>query len=840
MALKEIRQYIQQGPNAKNDHYKDFQFFVDTQASGEVKKGLNALTACWNSYLPPEQVDRLKTMWNYTYLHHTLFSIDTDHIMRNDGQEYMTHLNEVALILSREQADPTTVMGAIGHDLFENTLAKKGDVAREFGQAVVNKIEVATKVTGSDADTIAKIYEGVSNNEIGGVLIKLADRLHNMRTLGTHKKPKRRYQIAKQTYEIYAPLADRLGMTHWGDQFRDLAIPFLWPNIAKQVEELQKKHLSEEPRNEFNVRNLLFPALRSASEATLNDFSINFPIRRKSDFLSEDKNPQVKDTLPIPVEIDCSDNVGLYTDIVGFLNFINNGDVSETIHNNPDAKDAKVRVSYGVNIYELSIFTKKGKKLRETSALDLIRMPDPNDHFYSSVAIEAQKKVHSVQSFLHYAVRNRLSASRFVAEISESLQQKTWMTIRTAKEEFPVPSNFTAYDLAYFIHSDLGNRAITAIVNGERVPLNTPLQPNDAVEIEQSTNWQVLPDALETLHSGSMRRKATEAFLSLRSIYNSCRKIEEDHYIDSALEELKLANYAGKRSEIAEQLSAKLMPLIPDERKRTIVAKTAVGIFQLGFENTGDFKLYAETVNHRSRIQGLKTILQLYLEENGSFPLADLESSWDTLPKDSGPSDSSFQSFLQEVGINNANEDQIRKYLDSLRKSEESYQETQPVTTPDRRFVMARLASLIAAFANISESGVERHFNPEDLNIARMTFTVRPVTTTFDHIQDQMDKFARQMVDAPEITDDTRFAPIEVVKLPLSDQLLLLAYLSKAITLGVRIHSITVEDKSVFIMFKEPLNKTGAPLIPGLAETLRTELSEIADLSGASMKSTVN
>ncbi len=168
---------------------------------------------------------------------------------RHTGEPYITHPLEVALILAEMRMDPQTIIAAILHDVIEDTPIEKSDLIEQFGKEVADLVDGVTKLTQiefesraqAQAENFRKMVMAMAR-DIRVILVKLADRLHNMRTLECLPPVKRR-RIALETLEIFAPIANRLGMHALRIEFEDLGFSTLYPLRYRILKEAVSKSL---------------------------------------------------------------------------------------------------------------------------------------------------------------------------------------------------------------------------------------------------------------------------------------------------------------------------------------------------------------------------------------------------------------------------------------------------------------------------------------------------------------------------------------------------------------------------------------------------------------------
>src|SRR6202451_1980930 len=193
---------------------------------------------------PQDDLTIIKKAYDYSLKHHEGQS-------RASGEPYLVHPLEVALVLAEMKMDPVAVAAGLLHDSVEDTSVTIVDIRKEFGEQVAHIVEGVTKISKIDfatreeqqAENLRKMMLAMVD-DIRVVLIKLADRLHNMRTL-EHLQPDRQTKIAQETFEIYAPIAHRLGMGKIRGELEDLGFRLLDPGgyeqVAKGVDDRRKE-----------------------------------------------------------------------------------------------------------------------------------------------------------------------------------------------------------------------------------------------------------------------------------------------------------------------------------------------------------------------------------------------------------------------------------------------------------------------------------------------------------------------------------------------------------------------------------------------------------------------
>src|SRR5262245_33722129 len=212
---------------------------------------------------PNDDLEIVKKAYDFSQVHHAGQT-------RASGEPYLVHPLQVALVLAEMKMDPIAVAAGLLHDSVEDTSVTIVDIRKEFGEQVAHIVEGVTKISQIDfasreeqqAENLRKMMLAMVD-DIRVVLIKLADRLHNMRTL-EHLPPDRQHKIAEETLEIYAPIAHRLGMGKIRGELEDLGFRFLDPIAYEQVREAVESRRKRGEQFLARVEVLLKDKLREA------------------------------------------------------------------------------------------------------------------------------------------------------------------------------------------------------------------------------------------------------------------------------------------------------------------------------------------------------------------------------------------------------------------------------------------------------------------------------------------------------------------------------------------------------------------------------------------------
>ncbi|WP_145597804.1 RelA/SpoT family protein [Candidatus Pelagibacter sp. FZCC0015] len=454
----------------------------------------------YNKFLNPEKLDKA---YNFAVKAHKSQK-------RASGDPYSVHPIEVANILTELKLDSATITTGLLHDTIEDTFATYETIKQEFGDEVADLVDGVTKISAfensaganSKVENFRKLILATSK-DIRVLLVKIADRLHNMRTIKAITKEDKRKRIAQETMEIYAPLADRMGMHRIRDELEDLSFEILNNDARKLI----KKRLDEIKLD----RKDLFEEQSFELSEILNDNEINAEIhgREKTPFSIWRKVQKKRVSLE------------QITDIIGFRIILKNVD----------------------DCYKtLGIFHKKWNCI-PGKFKDYISSPKINGYksIHTSVIgsnkkpIEIQIRTHEMHEFAERGV-----ASHWQYKSSEKFNSLSWKEYDWLKDlveiieknENPedsyeytklqmfqenvfcftpkgsvikLPKDATAIDFAYAVHTKIGNSAVSCEINGNKSELQTILRNGDRVNIITSKNNSPSLHWIPTTKTGKAR-----------------------------------------------------------------------------------------------------------------------------------------------------------------------------------------------------------------------------------------------------------------------------------------------------------------------------------------------
>jgi len=442
---------------------------------------IDDLSAQIETYLEPDQVKKVRRAYSFSAKAH-----EGQH--RLSGEPYIQHPLEVARILAGMHMDHQTLVAAILHDVIEDTATAKEQIKREFGKGVAELVDGVSKLKQIEFDSYAeaqahnfrKMLMAVAQ-DIRVILVKLADRLHNMRTLGA-LPPKKRRLIARETLEIYAPIAQRLGMNSIRLELEELGFAALHPMRHRVLSEQVKKARGHRKEIVNKIKNALkrrlqqekLPAEIIGREKHL--YGIYKKMRNKGLSFAE-----VFDVYAFRIIIDTVDTCyrvlgavhNLYKPVPGkFKDYI-----AIPKANGYQSLHTVLFGPYGVSI-EVQIRTKEMDDVGEAGIAA--------HWLYKSGEGEKTTAHKRAREWLRGILEIQQTAGNpeeFLEHVKVDLFPDEVYVFTPKGDIIELPRGATAVDLAYTIHTDVGNTCVGARIDRRLAPLSTPLSTGQSVEI---------------------------------------------------------------------------------------------------------------------------------------------------------------------------------------------------------------------------------------------------------------------------------------------------------------------------------------------------------------------
>jgi GTP pyrophosphokinase/guanosine-3',5'-bis(diphosphate) 3'-pyrophosphohydrolase len=472
MPLREVRTEVERGRKLA----------VDDEWLDDLRLRIDDLCAIAGDYLEPTQVERLREACYFATEAHA-------GIYRKSGEPYIFHPLAVARILANVRFDHETLQAALLHDVIEDTHYDKEQLGIRFGPEVADLVDGVSKLTQiqfdskleAQAENFRKMFLAMAK-DLRVIMIKLADRLHNMRTLGAMRTESRR-RIARETLDIYAPIAGRLGMNHLRQELENLGFSHLYP--------LRYRILQDAVRKLSGNRREIVSQLESRIQDRLEDESINGRVVGRGKHLwgiyqkmrlKHLSFKEVHDVYAVRVIVDTVDTCyrtlgvmhSLYKPIMGrFKDYIaipkaNGYQSLHTVLFGPN----------GVPI-EAQIRTEEMHVMAEVGVAAHWRYKSDGDGQGS----HAQQRAREWLRKLLDMQRRAGNPVEFLESVKVDLFPDEVYVFTPRGEIIELPRGATAVDFAYAIHSDVGNTCVGAKVDRRLAPLRTPLVTGQTVEV---------------------------------------------------------------------------------------------------------------------------------------------------------------------------------------------------------------------------------------------------------------------------------------------------------------------------------------------------------------------
>jgi len=503
-------------------------------ASDELPSWLLALEDKLRTYLAPEAVLRVREAYRLGARAH-------EGQTRKSGEPYITHPVAVAGILADLRLDAEAVMAAILHDTIEDTPVKRADIAGAFGEEVAELVDGVTKLDRvqfrstqeANAESFRKMLLAMAR-DLRVILIKLADRLHNMRTLQSMAADSRR-RIARETLEIYAPIAQRLGMNRFKAELQDLAFRALHPMRYRVLEQRLRQTYGTRRDSVARVEVQVAVRLEQAGIPARLVSRVKSPYSIYSKMRSEHKSlAQVLDVYGVRVVV--HDVMQCYVAL----------GIAHSLYKPLDArfKDfIAIPKANGYQSLHTMLFGPNGTPIEvqiRTEEMDLLAEKGVAAHWaYKTEALPANAAQARAREWLTNLVSAQSSADsalEFVENVKVDLFPDEVYLFTPKGDILALPRNATALDFAYAVHTDVGDHAVAARVDRKLVPLRSRLQSGQSVEVITAPSASPSPNWLEYVVSAKART-AIRHFLKRLQHEDA---IELGHrMLDRALDELQ-------------------------------------------------------------------------------------------------------------------------------------------------------------------------------------------------------------------------------------------------------------------------------------------------------------
>jgi len=468
------------------------------------------LTQLLKPYLPQEEIKLIWNAYEYSLVAHKGQK-------RRSGEDYITHPVSVACIAAQLHLDSPSIQAALLHDVVEDTAGTLIDIERIFGQQVANLVGGLSKLdkihfedaSQAQAENFRKMLLAMSQ-DVRVILIKLADRLHNMETL-EHLSPSKRLRISQETFDIYSPIANRLGLNNIHQKLEDLCFKYIHPlrykTIIKAIKATRgnRKEVVEKSLAEIKTKLDAFKIKAEVFGREKNPSSIHKKMLEKHSSFS-----QINDIYAFRIIVqdlnDCYLSLGalhsLYKPIPGkFKDYIaiSKANGYQSLHTTlfgPFGMPLEIQIRTEV-MHHLAEAGVASHWLYKTKDAQVTELQQQTNQWLKRL-LEIQTEGSDSLEFLEH-----LKVDLFPDEVYVFSPKGTI---------FNLPKGSSAIDYAYAVHTDIGNSTVAAKINQELVPLRTEIKTGDHIEVITASPAKPNPAWLNFVITGKARSQI-RAFL---------------------------------------------------------------------------------------------------------------------------------------------------------------------------------------------------------------------------------------------------------------------------------------------------------------------------------------
>lgn len=507
----------------------------------ELERQFNELLQCWKSRKNDQDVDLVTEAFLLAANAHK-------DQRRRSGEPYMYHPLAVATIIASEMGvGRTSIICALLHDVVEDTDYTLEYISEHFGEKVAKIVDGVTKLTSEDldkgvhspqAETFRKVIMSMSV-DIRVILVKLADRLHNMRTLSAmphHKQLK----IASETTQIYAPIAYRLGLYRVKIELDDLCLKYINPSVfesvQKQLEEVREKKINE-------LEEFLAPVKAELEQRGIKvrtkviERNVSSVWERMVKFGMSLE--EVYDVYVVRIIIDCpkpeDEKIQCWETFAVFTKYYypDNKKMRDWVSfpkTNGYASIHAVFMNKKGNWVETQIRTERMDETAENGFAAYWKYRDQNSNAESG--LDLWMKV--VRNLVQQADENHASAIEFIDNFKLDLFNDEIFVFTPKGDKITLPKGSTVLDFAYNIHTDLGNHCVGANINKKLSPIQTELKMGDQVEIITSEYQEPQEKWFDYLATSSAKTRLKNGIKDFRKSFKDKGKAMLKEYFDNA------------------------------------------------------------------------------------------------------------------------------------------------------------------------------------------------------------------------------------------------------------------------------------------------------------------
>jgi GTP diphosphokinase / guanosine-3',5'-bis(diphosphate) 3'-diphosphatase len=442
-------------------------------------------------------------------------------IYRKNGEPYFNHCIRTALNLAKLKMDYETICAGLLHDIIEDAKVEKEELVKEFGENIAFLVEAVTKIGEIkyreknlvQAENLRKLILYVAE-DLRVAILKLADRLDNMRTLEYLPEEKRK-RIALETYDVYAPLALRLGIFEWASELDDLSFKFLEPEKYREIEKEIKKRLEG---IEEILPEIIEKIEKEIIKRNINLHAIQYRIKKPSSVYRklQKKNfdfDQIYDLIAFRIIVSTVDECYLVLGILHSLfkplleefdDYITypkpNG--YQSLHTTLLIAENKY-AEFQIRTLEMHIKNEEGvaayfayAKFKDTKG------------YKKGLGAEglSEDEIRFIQELTKWKNINNANAEEFLKELKTDVLQEKIYVFTPKGDVIELPRGSTVLDFAYKIHSEIGHHFAGAKVNNKIVPIDYEPKTGDVIEIITNKNRHPSPDWLKIVKTYNARK----------------------------------------------------------------------------------------------------------------------------------------------------------------------------------------------------------------------------------------------------------------------------------------------------------------------------------------------
>lgn len=498
-----------------------------------------------SAYLPPEQVALVQQAYVLARDAHAPQT-------RSSGEPYITHPVAVASILADMRMDHETLMAALCHDVIEDTEYSKEDLEQRFGTTVAELVQGVSKLDKVkfkdmkefEVTNLQKMFMAMTQ-DIRVILIKLADRTHNMRTIGA-LKPEKRRRIARETLELYAPIANRLGIHNIKNELENWGFRALYPMRYRALETAVKQARGN--------RRELIDKIQSEIEGRIRDAGIVAEVSGREKHLysiyrkMKSKELMFNDVMDIygfRVVVESTDHcyrvLGLVHNLYKPIEIRFKDYIAIPKQNGYQSLHTSLVGPHGIPV-EIQMRTREMDEMADNGIAAHWKYKKSGEQGDSAAQIRAKRWMQSLLEIQQSAG----NTYEFVENVKTELYPDELYVFTPKGKIVELPIGATAVDFAYAVHTDIGNRCVGARVDRKPYPLSKVLETGQSVEIITSTggkpnanwlNYVVTSRAIMGIRNFLKRQEQSEAVALGKRL------------LSSALGEVKLESIAPERIE---------------------------------------------------------------------------------------------------------------------------------------------------------------------------------------------------------------------------------------------------------------------------------------------------